>query len=212
MGRDCRDPVATGNDAVVGRAVAGVVLRERRAGEGSGEGPKPLPRPSFAPPSLLAAARRRLGGGGWRRGRDRVRQAGHVPPASPPRRGGSLDPESDSESDSENDSDSDWERMRRLACVPRQVGPALCFPSRCVTASTGLIRQTRRAGAGRLSWAGGSTGWTGPGRHGLPSQAARLRQGGAAAMKLGFAGVQNILWLYNIFYGSSPLRRRVTRA
>ena len=40
MGRDFRDPGVTGNDALVGRAVAGVVLRERdglgRGGEGEG--------------------------------------------------------------------------------------------------------------------------------------------------------------------------------
>ena len=56
------------------------------------------------------------------------------------------------------------------------------------TGNTGLIRQIRSVGAGRLSWAGGSTAWTGPGRRGLPSQAARLRRAGAAATRLRFAG------------------------
>ena len=76
---------------------------------------------------------------------------------------------------------------RRLRRAPGAAGDR-GLPRNGVTGSTGLISQTRSIGAGRLSWVGGSTAWTGPDRHGLPSQAARSRRAGAAAMKLGFAG------------------------
>ena len=81
------------------------------------------------------------------------------------------------------------------------------------TESTGLIRQTQSVGAGRLSWAGGSTAWTRPDLQGLPGQAAQLRRAGVAAIELRFALAASYK---GMAYGLSPHRSltaswRVTR-